>query len=112
LNRFGGPNEHEGEEVEVSKTGSKYHHIKDRDWRVRIEDGIVVDLNVRSPVVIGKCWQNRESYIESSRLGVLWILIRRSFETYTGECWKVPPHMTYETALRIARDLKIEVKMN
>ena len=104
--------ERDGEEVEVAKTGSKYHHLKDRPYRVRIDDGFLVDLDVRNPRVLGKCLRSREEYIERSRLGRLWELIRRSFTVYSGECWKVPPHITYETALRIARDLKIEVKLD
>lgn len=111
LDRIGGTNEHCGEEVEVAKTGSKYHHIKDRDWRVRIDDGVVVDLNVRNPREIGRCWRNRDDYLEYTRLGKVWALIRQSFAQYIGECWKIPPHMTFETALRIARDLRIKVDL-
>ena len=102
--------EHSGEEVEVAKTTATYHYLKDRPLRVRIENGCVTNRFGLGPQ-LGTAFRDRQAYIEQSRLGKTWVLIRRSFTAYVGSNYNVPPHMTYEMALRIARDLRIEVNL-
>jgi len=100
-------NEFSGQEVEVTKTGSKYHYFTSNgeNLKAEIETGRCFSASIIG-LLRGKCWRNQAQFVAQTRLGVVW-------EQIGGAVWNkpVPPHLTYEDVLRIARDLHVEIKM-
>jgi hypothetical protein len=95
------------EPVTITRLGRKYAYLNSINFRVRRDTGEVENgWGPREPgTVVGKVWASEEIYLYACRKLNTWKQIQNAFNSYRA----VPPE-SYEDMLRIARDLKIEVK--